>query len=305
MWNYNWRSPDHPGYTKTKIEEITTNLAALAKSRPAEECAEYLVELLLDLMVKCFQKCKIPITHERYNLTFTTLPSHFGIDYNDPLNVLVRDESFGQPYCVYLHRSAPWQIPMLWHRRDNMLQLSNLLPLMPGILGRMFTEYRTAEGFDPEGTAGTAKFLQTFPISYQMAAVARLRLQFPQFQRLPPELTNYTLRPGWGEVCWLIHIGIVKIVNDQIQVVTLPFDFSASQHRMLFSQTCRFIGFMEDGDWLDEHIVKTWTIHFSPDCSLHDLPEASSFFAPFRDHHSATALTSKDEEKSQPEKEEK
>ncbi|KAI0105539.1 hypothetical protein GGR51DRAFT_571830 [Nemania sp. FL0031] len=275
MWQDSWHAAGEYGYIAVRTKELTTDLARLAKDRPPEKCAEDLVELLLDLMIKVLKKNTAPIMQEQYDEKFPKSPLNYGLDYDDPLNILSQDESPGGSHLVYLHQSCIWQIPMLWNRRDNMPQLSKLLPLVPDILVKMFKEYRTAMHLEESRIGLAAETLLTFPISFQMAVVARLRLRLPDFRHLPPELSKYTLRTGWGEPWRLIHIGVVNIVDSQIQVVTMPFDIDHPDAVNILFEIWQYIHGMYDGEWEHQELAETWTIPLSRDSSVSNHPEAS------------------------------
>ncbi|KAI1128042.1 hypothetical protein F5Y10DRAFT_292331 [Nemania abortiva] len=283
--------------TVTKIEEITTNFAALAKSKTAQECAECLVSLFLNLMLKGIQKITLPITEEEHREAHKNY-RNYGLDVHDVLCPLFREGSSRDSRCyVYYPHAATWEIPMLWHRRDSMPELSKWLPLMPDILNKLFMQYRKAT--NATGNAEAAELLRTYPISFQISVVARLRLKFlytrDRSLGFPPESLSslYSFRPGWGEPWPYPRIGIVKIIDNQIQIYTIPIRFHTwrpgrtvkNLRVKIFLTICNSIWNGEnsthsgDSCWYNKDSVKTWSVDASRDGSLHGLPEAHDIVA--------------------------
>ncbi|KAI1154644.1 hypothetical protein F4825DRAFT_152839 [Nemania diffusa] len=189
-------------------------------------------------------------------------------------------DEFEKQFHMYKLDPSVLKIPLLRYRRDTMPELSKWLPQMMNILFKLYSEYRSelvpAEYADASSEATRFEHFRILPLATQITVVARLRARLgckPSFRRLG----RCSLRPAWAQPWYQsTHIGIIKIINNRIRIVTFGFELEDRAEPAL-ARLCSYIYRQKDCDKLREQLgtyVEVWDIDRSRSCSLPFLPDA-------------------------------
>ncbi|KAI8953928.1 hypothetical protein F4801DRAFT_596627 [Xylaria longipes] len=240
------------------------------------EMAEHLADQLVGDMISNWLKISSPITIPRYSKRFPAEPWNYGVDMDDPLNIIFNDkenDSDDDDYYLLEHDHIIHRIPLLINRRDTMPELRIWLPLLRNILWEKFLEHRSQSGSgDFENRAAVMDRFQRMSLPAQLATVARA---FFSQETSAPTRRPRRILPAcfcWRYIWKEVHVGVVKLLPDdnKLQIVTFPIKLDSFDEIVALDAMRRKIHLARNGYDLDQNVFQVWCLEHS-----HEICETS------------------------------